>query len=417
MIEPTLQDDATALQPTALETLRRLIVPTYVPVFLSRLAMAMLVPILPLYLSDRGLSLGATSLVLAGAGIGGALGGLPSGGLIARSGERVAMLVGFTLSALAVAPLGLTDSVLILVGLRMIAGASLPLIRLSRQSFVTRRVRTDQRGRALSLVGGSSRVALAIGPLLGGFLAEAIGFRAAFVIASCIVGLGLVPSWVSDQMGPPELVPLATGKRRVGLIEGIRRYRGRVAVAGMFPLLFMAVREGRYVVLPLIADELGLSIAQVGLIVTASTVADMTLFPVAGWLMDRFSRLAAWIPALSLFAVGLAGLALADSATHVVIAGIVIGVGNGLSSGALLTFGSDLAPADAPGPFLASMGVSADIGRISGPLIIGFAGARLGLGGGALVLAAVMIAALAWVVLVVGEPSDPSRRRAHVLRG
>jgi MFS family permease len=121
--------------------------------------------------------------------------------------------------------------------------------------------------------------------------------------------------------------------------------------------------------------------------------------------MDRFGRLFAMVPAFGLIAVGLVLLGLADSTTTVVIAGAVIGVGNGLSSGTMLTFGSDLAPADATGPFLAGLAAMQDAGRVVGPLLVGVVGAGAGLGAASIALALVMIVAIAWLAVVVGETS------------
>ena len=48
----------------------------------------------------------------------------------------------------------------------------------------------------------------------------------------------------------------------------------------------------------------------------------------------------------------------------------VLGVGNGLSSGILLTIGADLAPKDDPAPFLGSWRTLTDAGGATTPLIV-----------------------------------------------
>ena len=145
-------------------------------------------------------------------------------------------------------------------------------------------------------------------------------------------------------------------------------------------MLVITVREGRLVIIPLIGDELGLSSTAVGALVTVGTAADLLLFPVAGWVMDRFGRLAAMVPAFGLIALGLIVLGLANGTPLAVAAGAIIGIGNGMSSGTMLTLGSDLAPPDAPGQFLAGMATMQDSGRVAGPLLVGAVGAAFGLG-------------------------------------
>ncbi len=94
------------------------------------------------------------------------------------------------------------------------------------------------------------------------------------------------------------------------------------------------------------------------------------------------------------------------------LAGAIIGIGNGLSSGTMLTFGSDLAPADATGPFLAGLAALQDGGRVVGPLLVGIVGAGAGLGAASLALAVVLVAAVVWLVTVVGETGNPADGRA-----
>ena len=67
--------------------LRRLVLPAYLPMILGMIGASMMIPVLPLYLSDRGISLGATSVVLAAVGIGSLLGSLPAGEVLGRFGE------------------------------------------------------------------------------------------------------------------------------------------------------------------------------------------------------------------------------------------------------------------------------------------------------------------------------------------
>lgn len=388
----------------ARDILRRLVFPVYLPVVANTLALGMLVPVLPLYLSESGLALGQTSVVLAGIGIGAAAGALPAGSLLARFDERAVVVWALLLTAASTAAVGLTTSVVALLALRVTTGAANGAMRLSRQTYVTRRVDDGMRGRAMSLIGGSFRIGLLVGPILGGVLVDVFGFTTCFAAAGVLSLIGLPPTlWAED----PPLRSSAAVPSRGGLVAGVRRHWRLLLVAGVVPMLMMTVREGRFVVVPLIGDELGLSPTEIGAVVTVSTGADALLFPVAGWLMDRFGRLYAIIPSVALIASGLVLVGLAESAGMVVAGGAVIGIGNGMSAGTMLTLGSDLAPPDAPGPFLAGIGAIQDGGRILGPLIVGAVAAVGDLGSAALALAAICGLIIAWLVLVIGETTPP----------
>jgi len=401
--------DHAAPAPTV--TLGRLVLPVYLPVIAGTIGVALLIPVLPLYLTASGLSLGATSVVLAAVGLGAAIGSLPAGSLIARWGERRVLFGALATLAVGTALLGVTTAVLALVALRMSAGASGVALRLSRQTYIARRVPADRRGRAMAMIGGSFRLALLVGPLVGGLLADTVGFTATFVAAGVFTTIGLIPPLVAG----PHHLPSRGGVeavRQSGVIEGLRTHWRLLLLAGVVPLLVMTVREGRFVVLPLISDELGLSPTAVGAVITVGTAADLLLFPAAGYVMDRFGRLFAMLPAFSLIAVGLVLLGVAETTAAVIVSGAVIGVGNGLSSGTMLTFGSDLAPADATGPFLAGLAAMQDGGRIAGPLLVGLIGARAGLGAASIALAIVLVGATVWLVVFVGETGERGARPA-----
>lgn len=397
-------------------TLQNLAVPVYTPIFLGSVGGSMLVPVLPLYLDDLNLSLAAISLVLAGIGMGAAVGGLPAGGVIARYGERAAMIGALVALVASTAPLGFTRTALVLLALQVVMGLANVLLRLSRQTFVTRRVPAARRGRALSLVGGSFRLAFLVGPLLGGFLVDLVGFRWTFLVAATFGLVSLLAAMFVTVDALPLLPEAEDGNGREGLIAGLVSQRHRLVRAGWVPMLVMAVRSGRFVVLPLIADALGASATEVGLVVTVSTLTDLLLFPAAGLIMDRFGRLSAMVPAFGIITAGLVWLGVANTPVEVVLAGSIIGVGNGLSAGAMLTLGSDLAPPDSPGPFLAGMAAVQSLGRVVGPLLVGAVWAVAGLGAAAMALAATMVVAIGVLVFVIGESSDRARVRSPQLR-
>ncbi|MEE9415909.1 MAG: MFS transporter [Acidimicrobiales bacterium] len=391
-------------QPSAV--LRQLVMPVYLPVIAATFGMAMLVPVLPLYLTSEGFSLGTTSVILAAAGLGASIGGLPAGSLVARLSERSVLFGALWVTAASIAVLGVTTAVGALVGFRLSFGAANVAVRLSRQTFITRRVVPGVRGRAMALFGGSFRLALLFGPLLGGALVDLVGFRSTFLVAGAFAAAGILPAKLGGEGRLGLLPDASTVQQQTGLLKSLSAHKQRLLTAGFAPMLVMTVREGRFVVLPLIGDGLGLSATGVGALVTVSTAADVLLFPVAGWLMDRFGRLYAMVPAFGLVTMGLVILGLANSTSTVVLAGVVMGVGNGMSAGTLLTLGSDLAPLDSPGPFLAGMATLQDSGRFLGPMLVGAIGAWIDLSASAFALAIVMLVAIAWLIAVVGETSD-----------
>jgi MFS family permease len=387
---------------------RRLAIEVYVPWTLAQLGRGMLLPVVPLYLRDVGLSYTMVAVVLAALGLGAVLGGLPIGTVAGRFGPEW-LFVGATLvTGVTAAGLGISTAVLALVAFRLLYGMGAVGIRVSVQMLVNLAAPVRLRGRSMSWLGGAMRLAFFIGPLAGGVLVDTVGFTVTFAICGVTTLLGLIPFLAARRDRPDgrrferPIVPWSS------LGEALRRHRRLLVLAGIGPALVMTVREGRNVVVPLIGDDLGLSATAVGALVAIGTGADLLLFPLAGWLMDRFGRLHAMVPAFSLVGLGMLVLGLSDTTQGAVVAGVIMGIGNGMSAGTMLTLGGDLAPTDA-GPFLAALGMMQDGGIVIGPILVGWLADTAGLRASAVVLAVVMFVAIAYIVVALGDTARPSR--------
>jgi len=74
---------------------------------------------------------------------------------------------------------------------------------------------------------------------------------------------------------------------------------------------------------------------------------------------------------------------------------LMMGLGNGLSAGTMMTLGSDLAPPEALGEFLGVWRLVGDAGSTGGPLLVGAVADVLDLGVAAVAVAVVGLAAAA----------------------
>ena len=106
--------------------------------------------------------------------------------------------------------------------------------------------------------------------------------------------------------------------------------------------------------------------------------------------MDRYGRKYAVVPSFFIQAMAMALLPFVWNATTLAVAASLIGLGNGLSSGSMMTIGADLSPANARGEFLGIWRLIGDTGFMVGPLIVG------GVAG------ALVLSASAWAVAGAG---------------
>ncbi len=324
--------------------LRSLVLPVYLPCFFINGGTAMLVPLLPLYLAEIGLSDSSLGLVIAAAGVGGMVSQVGWGRLIDRWGDNAVMVAAVAVICIGVAAFGVIGSAVALGTLRLAAGMGSAGWVLSRQTFLTRVTDPVSRGKAMALFGGTTRTAFLVGPIVAGFVAGWAGFGTAFAVSAVTTSIGLVPLLAAGS--GDAAVPHSHGPTPAR--PSLRPHIRSLFLAGTGQILVITARTGRYVVLPLIGAQVGLSIGQVGLLVSIGGLADLLLFPVSGYLMDRYGRLFAIVPAFCLMGAGLMILSISSTGLGVAAAAVIIGVGNGLGSGTMLTLSADLAPCRRP---------------------------------------------------------------------
>jgi MFS family permease len=119
--------------------------------------------------------------------------------------------------------------------------------------------------------------------------------------------------------------------------------------------------------------------------------------------MDRFGRKWTSVPSFTIMAIGMAMIPLAAGYWQLMAAALVIGFGNGLGSGSMMTLGADLAPPGATGEFLGLWRLIGDTGSAAGPLVVGSVADLVGLAATALVLSAAGLASAGILALLVRE--------------
>jgi MFS family permease len=268
---------------------------------------------------------------------------------------------------------------------------------LARQAYVTEVVPFRLRARAMSTLGGVFRIGLFIGPFLGGAVVLVTGLWGAYavhIVAAIVAAavLLLVPDLSGDHAARG-----AGAVERVPVLLVLRDQRSVFATLGVGALVVSAVRAARQVVLPLWGQHLGLSPTAISVIFGLSGAVDMLLFYPAGKVMDRFGRAFIAVPSLVVLGVSLLLVPLTQSAAALLAVGLLIGVGNGMSSGLVMTLGADLAPPGRRPVFLGLWRVFYDAGNGVGPFVIAGIAAVATLGAGIAAMGGVGMLGAAWL--------------------
>lgn len=386
-----------------------IIAPALLPTFLFTLGEGAILPVLPALTARAGGDLAAAGLVASMVLLGQLLGDLPAGWIVARAGERRAMLGALGTACLSIVLAALATAVGVLALAMLLIGASAAVFALARHALLTTAVPSSHRARALSTLGGVYRLGLVLGPFLSAAVIAASGaVESVYIIAIvAFAGVALSLLVLPDPAGllVRSTVTDVAAVSPLDVLRVIGRQRGVLARLGSAALFISAMRATRQVLLPLWGVAIGLSAAETAAVVGLGAAIDVSLFYVGGWLMDRFGRLATALP--TTLGMGTAFLVLAATAeweqpvAWFIGVTIALALSNGLGAGILMTMGSDLAGRENPAPFLGAWRLVLDAGGAVAPLVLTAVTAAASLATGAAVIGGlgfVGTGLLAWMI-------------------
>lgn len=391
---------------------RAVLLGVFLPVLVFEIGIGAVTPIVVLSAVDLGASAAQAGVVVALLAVGQILGDMPAGSVAARLGDRRAMLLAAVASVGVLAGAALAPSLVVLAGCLLALGGINAVFMLARHSYLTETTPVLQRARALSTLAGLQRIGMFLGPFLGAGVVYLLDLRAAYwlaVVASVVAAVVVAAVPDVDHHGPPTVV---ASTWRV-----LRDHRHVFATLGVAVLMVGAARGSRQTVLPLWAAHLGLSPATTSIVFGISGAADMLLFYPAGRLMDRRGRLWTAIPSMLVLGLGLLLLPLTSTVGALTWVAVLIGLGNGMGAGILMTLGADVAPRASRAQFLGIWRVCQDVGNAAGPLVVA-GGAALGsLGAGIWAMGAVSLASTGalgrWAPRWSVHANRTTRRRAR----
>lgn len=392
---------------------RTIAVPALLPTLLFSIAEGALLPIIPALAGRLGADLAVAGLVAAMLLVGHLIGDLPAGWLVARVGERSAMIGGSALAGVGLLLAALAPTI-VLLGLGvLIVGMAAAVFSLARHALLTTVVPASHRARALSTLGGIFRLGMFTGPFLSAALISLTGdvtpvlWLSAGLTAAVVLSLLVLPDPDGILRGAHRASPASSADARgeasetAGVFRTIVQRRGVLLRLGTGALTISALRAVRQVILPLWALSIGLDPATTALVIGIAGTVDFALFYLGGWIMDRYGRLyTAVIPMVGM-GLGLIGLGLSgdadDPGLWFVIAAIWLALANGIGAGILMTMGSDLAGRANPAPFLGAWRLTLDAGSAGAPLLLSAITALAGIAVASGVLGVLGLVGAAWL--------------------
>ena len=368
----------------------------YGPSIVSAIGHGAIMPVLALRARDLGADVSTAAFIVALTGVGMLLASLPAGALVARIGERRALVAAGFVDAGAMALAALTDSVLGLALGVLLSGVCWTLFLIARQGFMIDVVPVTHRARAMSLLGGSYRIGVLIGPLIGAGLIRLTDLASVFWLGAVMSVLASLLAATMPDLGEEKRAH-ARSAGHLGVWTVIAAHRRVLATLGAAVVILGMSRSLRLSLLPLWADHIGLSASTTSLIFAGAAALDVAFMWPGGWLMDTRGRMVVAVPVVLSMAVACLLLPLATSAVGVALVMALIAAGNGLGSGIVMTLGADASPDEGRSQFLGAWRLCGDIGNTGGPLLVGAVAAVAPLATACLVVGALGVAGTGWV--------------------
>jgi EmrB/QacA subfamily drug resistance transporter len=168
-------------------------------------------------------------------------------------GRRKLFLYGVAVFGLASLAIGFAPNDAVLVGFRAIQGIGAAFMMPATLSIITQAFPAHQRGTAIGTWAGVSALALAIGPVIGGFLTQQVSWRAIFFINPPIAAIAIAVTLfaaresrdetVGRSVDLPGIAALTIGLTALvlGLIESNSWHWGSARVLGLFAVSVVAL--------------------------------------------------------------------------------------------------------------------------------------------------------------------------------
>lgn len=316
--------------------MRRLVLLTSAMIFIDVAFLAAIAPLLPGYVDDLGLSKAQAGVLTASYAAGSLIASLPAGFVASRAGPRRTVIWGLVLLGLSSLVFGLVHDIYLLDAARLTQGVAGALIWAGAVTWLVTTAPEESRGSVIGSALGTAVAGALLGPALGA-VAASVGTGPVFG-SVLVVSLGLA-------YGASRLEEVRAPERQ-SLREVVRTMLSRPVVeaavfVGVPSVMFGAIE----VLVPLRIDALGGGHGVIAGGFIAGAGLEALLAPIAGRLSDRVGRRAPYVFGLSICAVAMIVIALAQTLGAVLAALIITSLGAGLCFAPAMILISDIAEA------------------------------------------------------------------------
>ena len=330
-------------------------------------------PVLPLYARDFGVSATMVGLTLTVFALARLILNIPAGIIADRFGRRVLLIGGPILTSIGMFGSGFAGDIWSLLIWRFVAGAGSAFFMSGALIYLIDIAPPDLRARYVATNQWALSVGVALGPGIGGLVAERWGLAAPFHLVGVIALFAAVYAVFrlpeTRRSSGPELKDESPAREAAR----IARSGPFLAIAFVTGTIFMTRAGTRATLVPLHADEtLAWGPGELGLVFTVTGVMTLfTLWP-ATWATENIGR--ASVILFSAMAAALGTFVIGSSSTPMwfVLGNVILTLGTGTAGPAPAAFVADLFPERMRGLGVGLYRSAGDVGFVLGPPALGW---------------------------------------------
>lgn len=330
-------------------------------------------PILPLYALSFGVPYGVAGTVISIFGGARLCMDAPAGNIADKLGRKPLIVTGMIVLFVSSLIAAFAQDILQLLLARFVQGIGSALYTTTAMTLVADIAPPEKRGSYLGYYQGSFFLGAAVGPALGGFIAEFAGFRAPFFFLGILSALG---ASFAGVMVRESFVKMKMASVRGSGFSNLRMtFHNRLLmlsyVAGLVTML--TVVGMRFTLMPIYGrNYLNLSYAQVGAVLTVCAIASTAAIAWSGKLLDKFGSKPSLVYGFLFSALTIYVFTWSNDFLTFMLISILFGVASGIVNPAQVAVVADQASPNHRGLAMGFYRSFGDMGIIAGPLIAGF---------------------------------------------
>jgi len=380
----------------------------------AMLAFGFVLPFLPLYLKEIGVSPDSAVVFWSGAlvtstGVSLAIFSPIWGALADRHGRKLMVLRAMLIGGLIIALMGLVQNVEEFLVLRILQGMFTGTIA-AATALVAGIVPRERLASSMGLLQTSVYVGISAGPVLGGLIAQAVGIRGTFFVAGAMLAIAGVFVWqfVHEHFSPPSIT------KRPGFIETVGiGLRSPILMPLMVTLLLVQLSSAIvFPILPLFVERLSSATDPVKLYAGLAFGATAVFSALAALFYSHLVDRSGYRRILVLACFGAALFFLPQAFVRNIGQFLLLRAGLGIFFGVLIPATNAIVglstPPELRGSAYGLTSSATAVGNAVGPLLGSTLAASLGYSAVFIATAAVLTLLGLWVIALVREPvSNP----------